>query len=474
MAGIAPAPLSSMIRLFSVFIPASVLGLLISEAMLAAGSYLLAYLLGETGNLEMYYLYEGGLERLGVVVGSLLLAAYFNDLYDDLRVISRLRLVQQFCLVLGITFLMQALVAYVNPWLMMERWPMLAGSGIALVALPAWRILYDRLVTRYLHRQKVLFVGANKLVQALTGTLQAKPQFGMLSMGYLAAEAVEEEVAGLGAHLGPVSAVKETAAAQRPDMIVVGLSERRGQLPVLDLLELRLSGVRVKEVADIYETVMWRVSVSTLRPSHLLFSGELGPSPRTLALKRLGSYVVAGVGIVLSAPLMLLAYALVKLTSPGPAIYRQRRVGLNGRVFEVLKFRSMYVDAEARTGAVWAQKNDPRITPVGRWLRTLRLDELPQFFNVLKGEMAIVGPRPERPEFVRVLSEQIPFYGQRHAVPPGITGWAQINHHYGESVEDTIEKLEYDLYYLKNLSFSLDLYIIFNTVKVMLLGRGAQ
>jgi lipopolysaccharide/colanic/teichoic acid biosynthesis glycosyltransferase len=171
---------------------------------------------------------------------------------------------------------------------------------------------------------------------------------------------------------------------------------------------------------------------------------------------------------------MAIVALIVKFTSTGPILHRQRRVGLHDHEFTIYKFRSMYADAEARTGAVWASKNDPRITPVGRWLRLLRIDELPQLFNVLKGEMSIVGPRPERPEFVKTLSEQIPYYRQRHCVRPGITGWAQINHKYGDTIEDTITKLEYDLYYIKNLSPSLDLYIIFHTAKTMLLLRGSQ
>src|SRR5208283_2446432 len=185
-------------------------------------------------------------------------------------------------------------------------------------------------------------------------------------------------------------------------------------------------------------------------------------------------FLIALVGILVAAPVMLVVALLVRLASPGPVLFRQARVGLHGRVFNVLKFRSMYVDAEARTGAVWARKDDPRVTPVGRWIRRFRLDELPQLFNVLRGEMAVVGPRPERVEFVRTLTEQIPFYGQRHFIKPGITGWAQINHKYGDTLEDTITKLEYDLYYLKNLSLSLDLYIMFHTAKVMLLSKGSQ
>jgi len=179
-------------------------------------------------------------------------------------------------------------------------------------------------------------------------------------------------------------------------------------------------------------------------------------------------------GVVILAPLMLLVALLVRLTSPGPALYRQLRVGRNGSLFSVYKFRSMRIDAEKETGAVWAAKNDPRVTRLGKTLRRLRIDELPQLFNVLKGEMSIVGPRPERPEFVATLSEQIPFYRQRHCIRPGITGWAQINHKYGDTIEDTVTKLEYDLYYIKNLSPSLDFYIIFQTLKVMVQQRGAQ
>jgi exopolysaccharide biosynthesis polyprenyl glycosylphosphotransferase len=206
----------------------------------------------------------------------------------------------------------------------------------------------------------------------------------------------------------------------------------------------------------------------------LVFSDEIGPERFNVTLQRVYSFLFAAVGLVIASPVFVLVALAVRATSRGPILYRQNRVGFQGHVFQVLKFRSMYADAEARTGAVWAQKDDPRITPVGRWLRQLRLDELPQLLNVLRGEMAIVGPRPERPEFVKTLTEQIPFYGQRHFVKPGITGWAQINHKYGDTIQDTITKLEFDLYYLKNLSFSMDLYIMFHTAKVMLLSKGSQ
>jgi exopolysaccharide biosynthesis polyprenyl glycosylphosphotransferase len=241
-----------------------------------------------------------------------------------------------------------------------------------------------------------------------------------------------------------------------------------------DLLDLKFSGITIEEASRMFETTHHRVLVRDLRPSDLIFSNQAGNMRTLTHLQGLYSRVLALVGFVLTLPVMMIVWVLVKITSPGPAFYTQVRSGLNGAPFHVIKFRSMRVDAEAKTGAVWAAKNDPRITPIGKWLRLLRLDELPQFVNVLRGEMNLVGPRPERPEFVQTLQEQIPFYRQRLAVKPGLTGWAQINHKYGDTIEDTVTKLEYDLYYIKNRSVSLDFYIMFQTVKVMLLHRGAQ
>jgi exopolysaccharide biosynthesis polyprenyl glycosylphosphotransferase len=240
------------------------------------------------------------------------------------------------------------------------------------------------------------------------------------------------------------------------------------------LLELRFAGIHIEEAATMYESVFGRVSTADLRPSQLVFSAELGPRSSNVHLQSVYSMILGITGLVISLPIMALVAILVKLSSPGPILYRQTRVGLRGATFQVFKFRSMYADAEASTGAVWATKSDPRITPIGRWLRKLRLDELPQFFNVIRGEMAVAGPRPERPEFCRIIEEKIPFYKQRHSVKPGITGWAQINQQYADTIEDSITKLEYDLYYIKNLAPSLDAYIIFHTLKVMLLSRGAR
>jgi len=214
--------------------------------------------------------------------------------------------------------------------------------------------------------------------------------------------------------------------------------------------------------------------VESLRPSWLIFSEGFRKSPVTHLYKRLFGILLSVVGLILLMPTMGLVALIIKLDSRGPILFRQKRVGENGKVFDLLKFRSMHVDAEAITGPVWAKKDDCRITRVGRLIRRVRFDELPQFINVLKGDMNFVGPRPERPHFVEQLNEKIPYYNQRHTVKPGITGWAQVRYHYGGSIDDTLEKLQYDLYYVKHMSIPLDLLIIFQTVKIVLLQRGAH
>ncbi|QOY90221.1 sugar transferase [Paludibaculum fermentans] len=436
--------------------------------------YIGAYALVGPDSLDIFLFYDGGMERVLFVVASVLLGVYLNDLYSELRVISRLRLVQQYCLVLGMAFLAQSLASYVSKDMVLGRWHMMVGSGLALAILPAWRFAYDLLFIRSHNRQRILFLGANNLVKAIVKTIHEKPQFGMSCVGYLSDVQAEEEFTRQVPYLGQVCDLLPIYEEHKPSMIVVGLPEQRDRMPLQELLDLRVAGVPVEDSSYLYETMLWRVSLEALRPSQLLFSNSIGPNARNLAIQRLYSTVISLIGLLIALPVMAIVWVLVRVTSPGKALYSQRRVGINGKEFFVYKFRSMYIDAEARTGAVWAQKNDPRVTPLGYWLRKLRLDELPQFFNVIRGDMAIVGPRPERPEFVKVLSEKIPFYNQRHAILPGITGWAQINHKYGDTVEDTITKLEYDLYYLKHLSLSLDMYIIFHTAKVMLLSKGSQ
>lgn len=463
-----------MIRALRVFVPTSVFVLLVSEFILLTFCYVLAAFLVLEVDPTVFLLYDGGLARVLPVVLTILFGLHFFDLYAEIGTRSRITLMLEICQAVGLAFLVEALASYVSRDWILPRWLMIYGSAFSILCLLIWRLLYGAFVSRALGAQRVLFLGRNAVVQEIAEFLETHPEGGVANLGYVEDEHAPGETFSSAPVLGPVASLHQIVTQTQPDRIAVGMTERRDRLPVEELLELRFSGIVIEEAAQTYEDVRKRICTKQLRPAQLIFSGELGPRPGSVMLQSLYSLVIAAVGTILTAPLMLLTALAVKLSSPGPILYRQPRVGLNGALFVLSKFRSMYADAEARTGAVWAAKDDPRITPVGRWLRRLRLDELPQLFNVLRGDMAIVGPRPERPEFVKILAEKIPYYRQRHCVKPGITGWAQINHKYGDTIEDTITKLEYDLYYIKHLSPSLDAYIIFHTLKTMLRSRGSQ
>jgi sugar transferase (PEP-CTERM system associated) len=274
--------------------------------------------------------------------------------------------------------------------------------------------------------------------------------------------------------VGTIEDIPSIVRARGVDRVVVSLADARGKLPMDKLLEMKLDGVAFDHLASVYEDYTGKIAVENLRPSWLIFSDGFKKSRVLAAAKRATDIVISLVGIILAAPIAAIVALAVRLTSSGPVFYHQSRVGLMGRVFTVHKFRSMREDAEAESGPVWASKaGDPRVTPIGIWLRRLRLDELPQLWNVLKGDMSLVGPRPERPEFVSELTRDIPFYGQRHIVRPGLTGWAQVRYTYGASTEDALQKLQYDLFYIKNLSISLDVFIITETIKTVLMRKGA-
>ncbi len=463
-----------MIRLFRVFIPTSVVALLVSEVILTYTCYVLATFLVLDVDPEVFLFYDNGWLRIALVVICLMVGIYFHDLYTQFRIRSRVLLVQQVIVVVGVTFLTQALLVYLRLRdLILPTWLMIIGSSITLVFLPLWRIFFSSVVMKAMGSERVLFLGTSSISQEIVEYVSEHPETGLTAVGYL--DNVDNGAKIAGAKLlGRIADLQNIVEQIRPDRIVVGMSERRDRLPVNQLLDLRLSGIHIEDALTTYETTFGRISTRELRPSQLVFSTELGPNPTGVILQSIYSMAAAIIATVIALPIMALVAMVVKLSSPGPILIRQQRVGKGDVPFTLYKFRSMYANAEAHSGAVWAKKDDPRITPAGRWLRRLRLDELPQLFNVLKGDMSIVGPRPERPEFVHELEQRIPYYRQRHCVKPGITGWAQINHKYGDTIEDTIMKLEYDLYYIKNLAPALDAFIIFHTAKVMLLSRGSQ
>ena len=463
-----------MIRLFQVFIPKSIIALVICDALLTFACLLGGAFFFFREETELYLFYEHGLLKLSIAVLIVLLTLYFQNLYSDFRAPSRSALVQPVVLAIGMVFITQSMLAYVARDLMLSR-VLLGVASISLIILfPLWRYAYTHAIYKGFGVDRLLFLGSDLIARDIVQCIARRPELGFEAVGFIddanpAGTRIENiEVLGSSKYL------RDIVAKSHADHIVVSLAERRNALPVEALLDLRFSGIRVEEAARVYEVAFGRVSTRQLRPSQLIFSTELGPEKWKMRVQTLYSFMLAVLGIIGISPVLLLVAIAVRLTSPGPVLFRQKRVGLHGRVFTIFKFRSMVADAEAKTGAVWASKRDPRVTRIGAFLRRTRLDELPQLFNVARGEMALVGPRPERPEFVDVLSEQIPFYRQRHAVKPGVTGWAQINYKYGETIEDTVVKLEYDLYYIKNLSPSLDVFIMFHTLKVMLFSDQGQ
>jgi sugar transferase (PEP-CTERM system associated) len=317
-------------------------------------------------------------------------------------------------------------------------------------------------------RERVYVLGNGERARSVVETLRARRDAGMdvvnVEGGGSFKELRERFAADLRGFRDPKS---------RIDRIIVAMEERRGSMPLRELLDLRLSGVLIEDATSLLERLYGKLPLEGLNPSALIFSDGFNVKASQQIVRRLVSITVSFVALIICLPFLPFIILAVRLSSRGPIFFRQTRVGLRGRPFTVYKFRTMRQDAEA-AGAVWATKDDPRVTKLGKFMRKTRVDEIPQLWNVLRGEMAFVGPRPERPEFVQWLSNEIPFYELRHIIRPGITGWAQVRFRYGASLEETKQKLEYDLYYVKHLSLGLDLLIMFETIKTIILRRGAQ
>lgn len=345
----------------------------------------------------------------------------------------------------------------------------MAGSIILLVMS---RLVVGGILGASAFRRRVLVLGAGDLAKRLQH-LSERPESGFVIVGYVAMTEglpVIEPAIARSAIINLTHYVENLGVSE----VVLALEERRNSLPLADLLRIKTTGVHVNDFSSFIERETGRIDLDTVNPSWLIFSdGFSSGRAISTAAKRVFDITASLLLMVLAAPVIMLFAALVKLDSPGPALYRQSRVGLYGERFDVIKLRSMRTDAEVG-GAQFAQENDPRITRIGRFIRKLRIDELPQTWSVLKGEMSFVGPRPERPQFVAELEEQLPFYAERHMVKPGITGWAQINYPYGANLEDSRHKLEFDLYYAKNYSPFLDLLILLQTLRVVLWHEGAR
>lgn len=346
----------------------------------------------------------------------------------------------------------------------------------ALVLLLGVRFYFVRTVDENLFRRRTIVFGAGERAASLMDLRRRADRRGFRIVGRVAApgDVVVGDRSEI--HITNGKSLTEFARERNADEIVIAMDERRGNLPVKDLLDARLSGINVIDLLEFFERETGKIRIDLVHPGWLIFSPGFRISTLRHYAQRSVDLLVSLVLIAVSWPVMLMIVLAIKFEEGigAPVIYHQQRVGASGKIFNVLKFRSMRVNAEADGKAVWAKKDDDRITRVGNVLRLLRLDELPQVFNVLKGEMSLVGPRPERPEFVEQLKQKIPYYDERHSVKPGITGWAQLNYSYGASEEDAAEKLMYDLYYIKNQSLMVDLLIILQTVEVVIWGKGAR
>lgn len=413
----------------------------------------------------------GLLPKALLIVTVCQLCLYWGDLYDHPRAGNHLELLVRTLQALGATCLVLAAIYTMFPAVIIARGVLTPATILATIGVISWRLTYAWLARRVGPRERLLLVGTSAAGLALARELHDNEDLGVQIVGLVDADPSVASPAL--AWLGGIEDIPSIVRARSVDRVVVSLADARGKLPMQKMLEMKLDGVQFDYLAAVYEEYTGKVAVENLRPSWLIFNPGFRKTRHLLAVKRLLDITMASMGLLLAVPVLLVLAAMIKLTSPGPVFYSQRRVGCNSQIFTVYKLRSMCVDAEKGTGAVWAAPGgDARVTRIGRFMRRTRLDEIPQFANILLGNMSLVGPRPERPEFVQSLEEQIPFYRQRHVIKPGLTGWAQVRYTYGSSVEDAVEKLQYDLFYIKHLSVSLDLFILFETIKTVLLRRG--
>lgn len=459
-----------MIRFLNVYYPTRTVILPVFEAIIVASCFFIATLVAMgPGDAYIALNYERGWWQIGGVTAITLTLSYYFDLYEPQLVSSRFDVFFRVLLVLAFACFIASALMYFFPEIGIAKNVPIIGFTLLTLGLIAWRRSYDWIVWLSFFRERVYVIGSGETARATVELLRRRPDVGMEVVGwediqYDQAERRQYWVEQL-----------ESISTSRPEIhrIIVAMEFQRGELPVQQLLDLRFRGVIVEEVRSLRERLSGKIPLDGLRPSHFLYSEGFRVRTSQQFTRQIVSILAAAVGLLLFAPFFPFVVLAVRLSSPGPIFFKQIRVGIGGRNFAVYKFRSMRTDAEA-AGAKWATKNDPRVTPLGRFMRKTRIDEVPQLWNVLKGDMGFVGPRPERPEFVPMLAEQLPFYNLRHLIRPGLTGWAQVRYGYGATLAETKEKLEYDLYYIKHMSLGLDLLIMFETIKIILRRRGAQ
>ncbi len=460
-----------MIRLFNAYFPTRTLLLTVTEALLVTLGFVVAVVFwaGTAFDANIYLRYENGFGRIGLVVGVFLLLMYYFDLYDSIVLSNRREVVTRLVGVLGCAFVTLSVLYYAFPEIRLAGTTLWLGVAIVGTTVPAWRKLFFVMNRSARFSERAILYGDGPLARPLMEEISYRADLGIRVVGFVGPDTDLSR----GVSRFAEDDLEDIVADQSIRRIVVTMGDRRGKMQVEKLLRLKTRGVYIQDGPEYYESITGKIPLESLRLSWLLFSPGFHVRTALRLYKRLFSLLLSSLAIIITSPIMLLAGLAVRLDSPGPVIFRQKRVGEQGRLFTVFKFRSMF-DGSDKKALTPAEHGDARVTRVGKWLRRTRVDELPQLFNIMKGDMAFVGPRPFVPEQEEECAAKIPFYRERWLVKPGATGWAQINRGYNVTLEDNREKLAYDLFYIKNVSFGLDLFIMFSTVKILLLGRGGR
>jgi sugar transferase (PEP-CTERM system associated) len=412
--------------------------------------------------------------RIFIFVAVFQLCLYFNDLYEKKTLRGKKDLVIRIFQSLGAGEIILLCLYYFFNFINIGVATFLTSIFLLTAALLGWRLFFSWMSLQEGLKQNLVIMGAGDLARKI---IKASEQYSPNQYnlrGILAENKPAKGKSLMGINiLGTYESLEEVVNDHKIDTIVVAMPDSRGKLPIPQFLEMKLRGIDIEEATAFYEKITGKIAIENLRPSYIIFSKGFKMSGIPEIMRRLFEIALSLIAFILLSPLLGAIALIIKIESAGPVLFKQKRVGKNGKIFELYKFRSMKTGAEAGSGPVWARKGDARVTRPGRIMRKTRVDELPQLMNVIRGEMSIVGPRPERPYFIEKLKKEIPYYTQRLMVKPGLTGWAQIKYHYGASTMDAIEKLQYDLYYMKNRSILFDFLIICESVKVILLGKGA-
>ena len=460
-----------MIRLFNAYFPTRTLLLTVTEALLVTLGFVVAVVFwaGTAMDANIYLLYENGIGRIGLVVGVFLLLMYYFDLYDSIVLSNRREVVTRLVGVLGCSFVTLSVLYYAFPEIRLAGTTLWLGVAIVGTTVPAWRKLFFVMNRSARFSERAILYGDGPLARPLMEEIGCRSDLGVRVVGFVGPET--DLVRGISRY--QEDDLEDIVVEHGVRRIVITMGDRRGKMQVQKLLRLKTRGVYIQDGPEYYESITGKIPLDSLRLSWLLFSPGFHVRAALRLYKRVFSLLLSSLAIVITSPIMLLAAIVIRLDSSGPVIFRQKRVGEQGKLFTVFKFRSMF-DGSDKKALTPAEHGDARVTRVGKWLRRTRVDELPQLFNIMKGDMAFVGPRPFVPEQEEECAAKIPFYRERWLVKPGATGWAQINRGYNVTLEDNRDKLAYDLFYIKNVSFGLDLFIMFSTIKILLLGRGGR